>query len=108
MLKKFLHLGQLISVQPLDGLIALLGDLGPVLLTDLVLHLLVLDGRLHVEAIGLEAVLCSNPILLLIVFSLRTLRTGLIVATTKKGTKLSERRHSREEKKARTSKNHGI
>ncbi len=69
--KKILYLGKLIGVEPLDGLVALLGDLVPVFLADLVLHLLVLYSRLHVEAVGLQAVLGSDTVLLLIVLSLK-------------------------------------
>ncbi len=69
-----IYLSQLVGVEPLDGLVALIGDLLPVLLADLLLHLLVLDGRLHVEAVGLQAVLGADTVLLLLVLGLELLR----------------------------------
>ena len=57
-----------------DGLVALVNNLLPVVLADLVLDLLVLDGGLHVEAVRLQIVLCRDPLLLLVVVVLELLR----------------------------------
>ncbi len=64
-------LGEMIGVEPLDGCVAGLVDLLPVLRADLVLELLVLDGRLHVEAVGLQPVLRRHALLLFLVFRLQ-------------------------------------
>ena len=60
-------LGQLIGVDPLDGLGALVEDGLTVGGRDLVLVLVVLDGLLHLETVGLEAVLGSDALPLLLV-----------------------------------------
>merc|ERR1719429_257599 len=70
---ELLHLGELVSVQPLDGLVTLVSDLLLVVLADLVGNLLVLDGGLHVEAVALQAVLGRDPLLLLVVVILELL-----------------------------------
>merc|ERR1712213_289647 len=57
--------GKLVGVQPLDGLVALVVDGLAVVIRDLVLHLLILDGGLHVEAVALQAILGGNPLFLL-------------------------------------------
>merc|ERR1712241_1278360 len=57
LLLELLHLGQLVGVQPLDGVVALVGDQLLIVSRDLVLHLLVIDGGLHIEAVTLQAVL---------------------------------------------------
>jgi hypothetical protein len=75
LIKKFkIYLSKLVGVEPLDGLVALVRDLLPVLLADLLLHLLVLNGGLHVEAVGLQPVLGADPVLLLLVLRLELLR----------------------------------
>merc|ERR1719300_1338302 len=71
---KLLLLCQLVRVQPGDYLSALVDDLLLVLLTDLVLDLLVLDGGLHLEGVGLEGVLGGDAVLLLVVLVLVLLR----------------------------------
>merc|ERR1712111_151820 len=67
---ELLDLGELVGVEPLDGLVALLGDLFLVVLGDLVGDLLVLDGGLHVKAVAFKTVLCRNSVLLLVVLVL--------------------------------------
>merc|ERR1712001_605839 len=57
LLLELLHLGQLVGVQPLDSLITLVGDQLLVVSGDLVGHLLVINGGLHVEAVALQTVL---------------------------------------------------
>merc|ERR1739840_65258 len=56
LLRELLNLGQLVGVQPLDGVIALVCDQLLVVSGDLVSHLLVVNGGLHVEAVALQAV----------------------------------------------------
>merc|ERR1712228_344173 len=73
LLLELLNLGQLVGVQPLDGLIALVGDQLLVVSRDLVGHLLVVNGGLHVEAVALQAVLGRDPVLLLVVLVLELL-----------------------------------
>merc|ERR1719331_60568 len=73
LLRELLHLGQLVSVQPLDRLVALVADGLLVVLGDLVLDLLVVQSRLHVEAVALQAVLGADPLLLLLVLGLKLL-----------------------------------
>merc|ERR1719391_1470152 len=70
---ELLDLGELVSVEPLDGLVTLLGDLFLVVLGDLVGDLLVLDGSLHVEAVAFKTVLGRNSVLLLVVLVLELL-----------------------------------
>ena len=70
---ELLDLSQLVGVQPLDGLVALVIDGLAVVVADLVLDLLVVDGGLHVEAVGLEAVLGRDALLLLLVLGLELL-----------------------------------
>ena len=53
-------LGSLVGIEPLDGLAALVGDGLDLFGGDLVLDLVVLDGLLHLESIGLELVLQKN------------------------------------------------
>ena len=53
-------LRQLVGVQPRHRLVHLRQDGVAILVGDLVLELVVLDGRLHVEAIRLQAVLGSD------------------------------------------------
>ena len=52
-------LGHLVAVQPLDRLVTSLADVLVLLIADLVLvlDLVVLDGLLHLESIGLQLVL---------------------------------------------------
>merc|ERR1712228_554681 len=73
LLLELLHLGKLVGVQPLDGLIALVSDQLLVVSGDLVGHLLVVNGGLHVEAVALQAVLGRDPVLLLVVLVLELL-----------------------------------
>merc|ERR1719433_907448 len=70
---ELVHLGGLVGIQPLDGLVALVVDGLAVVLRDLVLQLLVVQSGLHVEAVGLEAVLGRDPVLLLVVLGLELL-----------------------------------
>merc|ERR1711931_467975 len=70
---ELLELGELVGVEPLDGLVTLLGDLFLVVLGDLVGDLLVLDGSLHVEAVAFKTVLGRNSVLLLVVLVLELL-----------------------------------
>merc|ERR1712203_129215 len=62
LLIELLDLGKLVGVQPLDGLIALVVDGLAVVIRDLVLHLLILDGGLHVEAVALQSILGGDPL----------------------------------------------
>ena len=55
--RNYYLLGSLVGIEPLDGLAALVGDGLDLVLGDLVLDLVVLDGLLHLESIGLELVL---------------------------------------------------
>jgi len=66
-------LGSLVGIEPLDGLAALVGDGLDLVLGDLVLDLVVLDGLLHLESIGLELVLGLDLVLLGLVLSLELL-----------------------------------
>merc|ERR1712180_563925 len=61
------------SLQPLDGLIALVVDSLLVVFADLVLDLVVIESGLHVEAVALKSILGRNPVLLLVVLSLELL-----------------------------------
>merc|ERR1719325_400914 len=45
------HFGSLVGIQPLDGLVTLVINGLPVIIRDLVLQLLVLQGGFHVEAV---------------------------------------------------------
>merc|ERR550539_2190999 len=65
LLVELLHLGELVGVQPLNGLVTLVSDSLAVVLADLVLHLVVVQGSLHVEAVALQSVLGGDPVLLL-------------------------------------------
>merc|ERR1719357_2378379 len=73
LLIELLDLGKLVGVQPLDGLVALVVDGLAVVIRDLVLHLLILDGGLHVEAVALQSILGGDPLLLLLVIRLELL-----------------------------------
>ena len=73
LLVELFHLGELVGVQPLNGLVTLVGDSLAVVLADLVLHLVVVQGSLHVEAVALQSVLGGDPVLLLVVLSLELL-----------------------------------
>merc|ERR1711990_345456 len=73
LLLELLDLGQLVGVQPLDGVIALVGDQLLVVSGDLVGHLLIINGGLHVEAIALQAILGRDTVLLLVVLVLELL-----------------------------------
>merc|ERR1711936_249073 len=73
LLGELLNLGQLVGVQPLDGVITLVSDQFLVVSGDLVSHLLIINGSLHVEAVALQAVLGGDPVLLLIVLVLELL-----------------------------------
>lgn len=66
-------LGSLVGIEPLDGLAALVRDGLDLFLGDLALDLVVLDGLLHLESIGLELVLGLDLVLLGLVFSLELL-----------------------------------
>jgi len=66
-------LGSLVGIEPLDGLAALVGDGLDLFLGDLVLDLVVLDGLLHLESVGLELVLGLDLVLLGLVFRLELL-----------------------------------
>merc|ERR1719260_166647 len=73
LLIELFHLGKLVGVQPLDSLITLVSDGLAVVFADLVLHLLVVQGSLHVEAVALQSVLGRDPLLLLVILSLELL-----------------------------------
>merc|ERR1712079_778865 len=73
LLLELLHLGQLVGVQPLDGVITLVGDQLLIVSGDLVSHLLVINGGLHVEAVALQTILGGDPVLLLGVLVLELL-----------------------------------
>merc|ERR1712045_1035662 len=73
LLLELLDLGQLVGVQPLDGVITLVGDQLLVVSGDLVGHLLIINGSLHVEAVALQAVLGGDSVLLLGVLVLELL-----------------------------------
>merc|ERR1719370_1926348 len=73
LLVELLHLSELVGVQPLYGLVALVRDGLLVVLADLVLHLFVVQGGLHVEAVALQTILGGYPLLLLVIFSLELL-----------------------------------
>merc|ERR1719204_1132987 len=73
LLIELLDLGELVGVQPLDGLVALVVDGLAVVVRDLVLHLLILDGGLHVEAVALQSILGGDPLLLLLVIGFELL-----------------------------------
>merc|ERR1719260_350196 len=62
---EFVRFSQLVGVQPLDRFITLVIDLLPVIRGNLVLQLLIVKGRLHVEAIGFKAILSIDFYLLL-------------------------------------------
>ncbi|EJY57529.1 AAEL016995-PA [Aedes aegypti] len=62
-----LLLGQLVGIEPLDGIVALVHDEGLIAIGDLVLQLVVLHGGLHVEAVRLQSVLGRDGFLLLLV-----------------------------------------
>ena len=73
LLLELVHLGQLVSVKPLDCFVTLLHNLLLVLLTDLVLQVIVLESGLHVKAVGLKTILGGNFLLLLLIISLKLL-----------------------------------
>merc|ERR1712083_444386 len=73
LLLELLDLSQLVGVQPLDGVVALVSDQLLVVSGDLVSHLLIIDGGLHVEAVALKTVLGGDPVLLLVVLVLELL-----------------------------------
>ena len=73
LLLELVHLGQLVSVKPLDCFVTLLHNLLLVLLTDLVLQVIVLESGLHVKAVGLKTILGGNFLLLLLIISLKIL-----------------------------------
>merc|ERR1711936_664079 len=73
LLLELLHLSQLVGVQPLDGVVALVSDQLLIVSGDLVGHLLIINGGLHVEAVALQAVLGGDPVLLLVVLVLELL-----------------------------------
>merc|ERR1712197_332596 len=70
LLLELFHLGELVGIEPLDGLVALLGDLLLVILGDLVGDLLVLDGGLHVEAVAFKTIFGRDSVFLLVIFVL--------------------------------------
>merc|ERR1719346_20685 len=57
LVSELVHFGSLVGIQPLDGLVTLVINGLPVIIRDLVLQLLVLQGGFHVEAIRLQAIL---------------------------------------------------
>ena len=60
----------LVLVEPLDDLVALVDNGLLVVVADLVLELLVLDGALHVEGVALQAVLGGDAVALLLILRL--------------------------------------
>jgi hypothetical protein len=59
-LLELLLFSQLVSVQPLDGVIALVQNNLPVSIGDLVLQFFILHGALHVKAVRFQSVLGGN------------------------------------------------
>ena len=57
LLLELVHLGELVGIKPLDDLITLGVDCLPHRVGGLLLHPVVVNGRLHVEAVALQVVL---------------------------------------------------
>merc|ERR1719228_199506 len=76
LIAELFNLSKLVSIQPLDCFITLVIDLLSVILRDLVLQLLILDGCLHVEAVALQTILGRNSVLLLLIISLELFSIG--------------------------------
>merc|ERR1719184_468157 len=66
-------LGQLVAVQPTKSIVTLADDTLPFILRNLVLQLLVIKSRLHVETIRFKPVLRRNAFLLLFILSFELL-----------------------------------
>merc|ERR1719184_309163 len=73
LVSEFVLLGQLVTVQPTKSIIALADDTLPFILRNLVLQLLVIKSRLHVETIRFKPVLRRNTFLLLFILSFELL-----------------------------------
>merc|ERR1719427_2343536 len=71
---EFINLGKLVSIEPLDGFVALISDGLHVILGYLVLYLLIIKCSLHVEAVAFQLVLSGDSVLLLVILSLELLR----------------------------------
>merc|ERR1719184_710066 len=70
---EFVLLGQLVAVQPTKSIVTLADDTLPFILRNLVLQLLVIKSRLHVETVRFKPVLRRNAFLLLFILSLELL-----------------------------------
>src|SRR6218665_357211 len=69
-----LNFAYLVAVNPSNDLIALVKDSLLVLGRDLVLQLVIFNGRLHSEGVSLESVLCLESFPLFVIFFLVLLR----------------------------------
>ncbi|CAG5074352.1 Similar to NAD-specific glutamate dehydrogenase (Achlya klebsiana) [Cotesia congregata] len=67
LLLKFFLLSQLISIKPLDDLIAFVQDNLFIFITDLAFDFVVFNGALHIEAVSLETIFGSNSLLLFLI-----------------------------------------
>merc|ERR1712106_1221489 len=70
---EFLNFSKLVGIEPLNSFITLVIDFLHVIFRDLVLHLLILNGSLHVETVALQSVLGGDPLLLLLIICLEFL-----------------------------------
>merc|ERR1719446_178588 len=70
---EFINLGQLVSIEPLDGFVTLVCDGLHVILGNLVLDLLIIECSFHVEAVAFQFVLSRDSVLLLVILSLELL-----------------------------------
>merc|ERR1719184_579187 len=73
LVSEFVLLGQLVTVQPTKSIVTLADDTLPFILRNLVLQLLVIKSRLHVETIRFKPVLRRNAFLLLFILSFELL-----------------------------------
>merc|ERR1719184_500564 len=71
LVSEFVLFGQLIAVQPTKSIITFTDDTLPFILRNLVLQLLVIKSRLHVETIRFKPVLRRNAFLLLFIFGFK-------------------------------------
>merc|ERR1711944_36491 len=69
-----LELVHLVAVQPFHCLLTFADDHSLIIFRDLILKLLIIHGRLHIEAKRFEAVLGCDPLLLLLILSLELVR----------------------------------
>merc|ERR1719184_689128 len=71
LVSEFVLLGQLVAVQPTQSIITFADDTLSFILRNLVLQLLVIKSRLHVETIRFKPVLRRNAFLLLFIFGFK-------------------------------------